>query len=88
LNWSGTIYCYYWSDTNKSMTTWPGKPMTKSGVNTSGQATYTFDVPKDATYVIFTNGSIQTVDIPYSGGNIKYSPTTTDSKGHYNVKKG
>ena len=88
LNWSGTMYCYYWSDTNKSMTTWPGKPMTKSGVNTSGQATYTFNVPKDATYVIFTNGSIQTVDIPYSGGNIKYSPTTTDSKGHYNVKKG
>lgn len=84
-NWSGTIYCYYWSDTNKSMTAWPGKPMTKSETNSQGQAIYTFEVPKEATYVIFSNGSIQTVDIPYAGGKVKYYPTTTNSKGHYNV---
>ncbi len=86
LNWSGTIYCYYWSDSNTTMISWPGKAMTKAGTNTYGQTLYTFNVPDDATYVIFTNGSVQTVDIPYSGGEIKYYPTTTDSKGHYNVE--
>ncbi len=85
-NWGGTMYCYYWSDSNKSMTTWPGKPMTNAGVNEFNQALYTYEVPDDATYVIFTNGSVQTVDIPYAGGEIRYYPTTTDSKGHYNVK--
>ncbi|MEE0265257.1 MAG: starch-binding protein, partial [Acutalibacteraceae bacterium] len=85
-NWGGTMYCYYWSDTNKSMTAWPGKPMTKSGTNPQGQALYTYEVPGEATYVIFTNGSAQTVDIPYSGGEIRCYPTDTDSKGHYNVK--
>ncbi|MEE0060053.1 MAG: starch-binding protein [Acutalibacteraceae bacterium] len=85
-NWSGTMYCYYWSDSNKSMTTWPGKPMTKSGTNDKNQALYTFEVPSGATYIIFTNNSKQTVDISYKGGNIKYCPTTTDSMGHYKVE--
>ena len=86
VNWSGKLYCYYWSDTNKAMTVWPGKAMTQSGTDVNGKALYTYEVPKDATYVIFTNGSAQTVDIPYTGGRVKYTPTTTDSKGHYNVK--
>ncbi len=86
FNWGGTMYCYYWSDTNKSMTSWPGKPMTKSGVNSSNQTLYTFEVPSEATYIIFTNSSMQTVDIPYGGGVVKYYPTTTDSKGHYKVQ--
>ena len=86
VNWSGNLYCYYWSDTNKSMIAWPGKAMTKSGTDTNGKALYTYEVPKEATYVIFTNGSAQTVDISYTGGKVKYTPTTTDSKGHYNVK--
>lgn len=85
-SWSGTIYCYYWSDTNKSMTTWPGKPMTYLRTNSYGQDQYTFTVPDDATYIIFSNGSTQTVDISYGGGEINYYPTTTDSKGHYNVE--
>ena len=86
VNWSGNLYCYYWSDTNKSMIAWPGKAMTKSGTDSNGKALYTYEVPKEATYVIFTNGSAQTVDISYTGGKVKYTPTTTDSKGHYNVK--
>ncbi len=86
-NWSGTMYCYYWSDSNKSMTTWPGKPMTKSGTDSSNKSLYTFEVPSGATYIIFTNGSSQTVDISYGGGNVKYAPTTTtDSQGHYQVQ--
>lgn len=85
-NWGGQIYCYYWSDSNKNMTAWPGEPMTNSGINGYNQTMYTFTVPKDATYIIFSNGSAQTVDISYPGGNLRYYPlTTTDSKGHYEV---
>ena len=84
--WSGNISCYYWSDSNKSMTTWPGKAMTLSSTNEFGESIYTFDVPSGATYVIFTNGSSQTVDIKYGGGVVKYYPlSTTDSQGHYQV---
>ena len=86
FNWGGTISCYYWSDTNKSMTTWPGVAMTNIGTNDFGEVCYTFDVPQGATYIIFTNGSSQTVDIPYSGGEAKFYPLTeTDSQGHYKV---
>ncbi len=85
--WGGTVSCYYWSDSNKSMTSWPGKAMTLSETNQYGESIYTFDVPSGATYVIFTNGSSQTVDIPYSGGVVKYYPlTTTDNQGHYLVQ--
>lgn len=86
LSWSGTISCYYWSNSNKAMTTWPGKAMTYSETNNYGEKIYTFEVPDGATYVIFTNGSSQTTDIPYSGGEVRYYPlSTTDSNGHNNV---
>ncbi|MBR3988584.1 MAG: starch-binding protein [Clostridia bacterium] len=88
FNWSGTISCYYWSDSNKNMTTWPGKTMTKAGTNEFGEAYYTFNVPDGATYVIFTNGKAQTVDISYSGGDVRYYPLTkTNANGHYEVSK-
>ncbi len=84
--WSGTISCYYWSDSNKSMTTWPGKAMTLAETNSFGESVYYFDVPDGTTYVIFTNGSSQTVDISYSGGVVKYYPlSTTNNRGHYQV---
>lgn len=86
LNWSGTIYCYYWSDANKSMTAWPGKAMTKSGTNEFGQTLYTFTVPDDARYVIFSNGSTQTVDITYPGGNVRYYPLSTKTGNGHNVQ--
>lgn len=86
FNWGGTISCYYWSKTNTSLTGWPGKPMAYAGTNGYGESLYTFEVPKEATYIIFTNGSTQTTDIPYSGGEVRYYPLpTTDSKGHNNV---
>ncbi|MEE1125171.1 MAG: starch-binding protein [Acutalibacteraceae bacterium] len=85
--WGGTMYCYYWSDSNKTMTAWPGSKMTNAGVNELGETLYTYELPKEVTYIIFTNGSKQTVDISYSGGVVRYYPTsTTNSKGHYNVK--
>ena len=87
FNWSGTIYCYYWSDANTTMTSWPGKAMTNAGSNDFGETLYTLDLPQDVTYIIFTNGSKQTTDIKYIGGDVKYYPlTTTDSKGNHLVE--
>ena len=85
LKWSGTIYCYYWSDSNTSMTTWPGKAMTKSGVNEYGETLYTFKVPSGAKNLIFTNGSEQTVDISYPGGEVKYYAQSSKTGNGYNV---
>ena len=85
LHWSGDIKCYYWSNSNTNMTTWPGKTMTYLTTNDYGQKQYTFEVPSDATYVIFTNGSSQTVDIPYGGGEMRYYAKETMSNGAYEV---
>ncbi len=86
LSWSGTIYCYYWSDQNTAMTSWPGVAMTNSGTNEFSQTLYTFDVPNGANYLIFTNGSSQTVDIKYSGGEVKYYALNTKTGNGYNVE--
>lgn len=87
FKWGGTISCYYWSDANTAMTTWPGKAMVNAGVNEYGETMYTLDIPQGATYIIFTNGSVQTTDISYKGGEVRYYPiSTTDSKGHNLVK--
>lgn len=66
-NWS-KVYCYYWSDTNSKMVTWPGNAMTYSTTNDYGQSVYTIEIPSEAEYVIFNNGEgTQTVDIPITG---------------------
>ncbi len=85
-SWGGTIYCYYWSNDNTTMTSWPGKVMTNAGQNGFSQTLYTFEVPLEATYIIFTNGSEQTVDINYGGGEIRYYPLTTKTGNGYNVE--
>ncbi len=87
FGWQGTISCYYWSDSNMNMTSWPGVAMTNAGTNTFGETMYTLEIPTDATYVIFTNGSIQTVDIPYTGGEQKFYPVSPDSGGKYTVER-
>ncbi|MBQ8539301.1 MAG: starch-binding protein [Ruminococcus sp.] len=86
LNWSGTIYCYYWSDENTTMTSWPGQSMTNAGTNEFSQTLYTFDVPQGANNLIFTNGSSQTVDIKYSGGEVRYYALNTKTGNGYNVE--
>lgn len=82
-NW-GNVNCYYWSDSNTKMISWPGKSMTKSTTNELGQSVYTIDIPSDATYVIFNNGSSQTVDIPVTGSAKFY--ISGSSNGKYTVK--
>ncbi len=66
-NWS-TVNAYYWSDANKEMMTWPGKAMTSVGDNV-----YSVEVPSDAQYIIFNNGSAQTGDLTLEGADKIYS---------------
>lgn len=85
-SWS-TVKAYYWSDANTAMTTWPGVSM-----ESVGNSTYRVEVPADAQYIIFNNGSgTKTDDLkipgmnqiynngswsPYTGGGDVTQPTT------------
>ena len=67
-NWS-TVKAYYWSDSNTKMTSWPGKAM-----KNEGNGVYSIELPKDAQYIIFTNGNgAQTSDITLKGMNKIYN---------------
>lgn len=76
--------CYYWSDSNKTMTEWPGKAITKSTTNEGGEDVYTLDIPSEATFVIFNDGSNQNLDIPITG-SAKFC-ISGSSNGKYTVK--
>ncbi len=67
-NWSN-VCCYYWSDSDTTMSSWPGKEMTYSSTNDYGQGIYTIEIPSTATHIIFNNGNNgqQTVDIDVTG---------------------
>ena len=67
-NWN-KVYTYYWSDSNKAMTTWPGVEMSNEKNDV-----YKAQIPTDAKYVIFTNGNgTQTDDITLEGLNKIYN---------------
>lgn len=85
--WSGNISCYFWSDDDVTMTQWPGVAMQNIGTNDFGETLYSIDIPAGATWIIFTNGTSQTVDIPYAGGELRFYPTAyTNDKGHFIVE--
>ena len=65
-NW-GTVYCYAWdSEETYLIGAWPGTPMTDAGTNDYGEKICTVDIPTNAAYVIFSDGSsTQTVNIPF-----------------------
>ena len=65
-NWSN-VNAYYWSDSNKSMMSWPGTAMTNEG-----DGVYSIEVPEDAQYIIFNNGSSQTDDLTLQGADKIY----------------
>ncbi len=85
--WSGSIYCYYWSKYDTTLSTWPGVKMTSAGTNSYGQSLYTVEVPSEAEYIIFDNNSgSQTVNITFDGSELcYYAKSTTDASGHYEV---
>lgn len=63
-NWKN-VCAYYWNDNNTNMTKWPGIEMKKveDGI-------YRIEIPEEAKYIIFTNGSgEQTEDIEIEGVN-------------------
>lgn len=81
--WSGTIYCYYWTDGEVGSVAWPGTKMTFVENNDYGEAIYSIEVPSDADYIIFNNNNSQTVDIPFNGSELNfYAKSEVDSKGH------
>ena len=70
-NWSA-VSAYYWSDSNKNMTTWPGKQMTDEG-----DGVYSVEIPSNADYIIFSNnGYSQTDDLSLAGMNKIYNNGT------------
>lgn len=83
LSWGNNIYCYYWADNDTGMTTWPGEKMTYLRTNSYGQSQYTITVPANVEYIIFNNGSKQTVDIPFDGTKLRYYTTQANSNGKY-----
>ena len=83
-NWGNNINCYFWSQYNNNMTSWPGEKMIFSGRNGMNQRVYRLTVPKSVTYVIFSGNGNQTVDIPLNSSKLKfYIESTTDSNGKY-----
>ena len=82
--WSGSIYCYYWSDENHHMLSWPGEKMTYDRTNSSNQKIYRFTVPAEIDYLMFNNNDKQTVKIPFDGTALRfYAKSSTDSSGKY-----
>ena len=83
LNWDGTLYCYSWADDGTSTKSWPGVAMTYLNTNDYGQKVYSVEVPNTVNYIIFTNGSSQTIDIGFDGTSLNYyTESQYDSQGH------
>ena len=83
LNWGGTLYCYSWAEDGTSTKSWPGVAMTYLNTNDHGQKVYSVEVPNTVNYIIFTNGSSQTIDIGFDGTSLNYyTESQYDSKGH------
>jgi len=87
LNWSGTIYAYMWNDaSNQYYKAWPGKEMDYVRTNSYGQNIYKIAV--DLTkydYIIFNNGSSQTVDLSLenaSNNSAFYTKNEKDGNGY------
>ena len=72
LNWDGTLYCYSWAEDGTSTKSWPGVAMTYLNTNDYGQKVYSVEVPNTVDYIIFTNGSSQTIDIGFDGTSLNY----------------
>lgn len=84
LRWEGTIYCYCWDDNGYKLANWPGTEMQYVGLNEYDEDQYSFVVPEEANYVIFSNGSVQTSRIPYDS-NVTgyYAKSTTNARGQH-----
>ena len=75
--WSN-VNVYFWSDSNTSFVTWPGKAM-----KLDQKQIYSYDLPDGVMYVIFNNGSTQTGDLvlPADKNLYNYSSNTWSQYG-------
>lgn len=82
LHWTGDIYAYYWNATsNDKKAEWPGVKMEYVRTNSQGQKIYKCQIDLvQYEHVIFTNGSLQTVDISLVGVSNNQAYYTTDAK--------
>lgn len=65
--WS-SVNAYTWDANNTQYSgAWPGTAMTFEKENDYGEKIYSFAVPEGAEFIIFTNGTQQTVDISLEG---------------------
>ena len=78
-----SVNIYYWSE-NEMPVEWPGVAMTSIGQNEFGEERFTFELPEGMTNYIITDGSSQTVDIPFTGATGVYM-TDLNGEGKYEV---
>ena len=88
--WSGTIYAYAFNKASgEYMKAWPGMQMTYVKTNSYGQKIYTIELDTSKyDYVIFTNGSSQTIDISLENAYSGIGYYATDEKDGNNYKVG
>ena len=79
LGWGSPMYCYYYYSDGSYTAAWPGTAMTSIGNNA-----YSIDVPENAAYIIFTNGTVQTEKIPFDKTVLHYyAVDSVNEKGRY-----
>lgn len=83
-NWGGTMYCYYYG-TNFNPVEWPGTEMTSLGQSAYGTNVFSFEIPEQTEYVIFTNGTVQSEKIYVfdEAGQSYYASDEINEKGRY-----
>ena len=86
----GTAYIYVYGPSGENAA-WPGVLMTSLGDNGLGGTNYSYDIPTDTEFMIFSNGiglyegGSQTVDVPYDGSVTGWYPTDMNGDGKYEV---
>ena len=82
----GKAYAYFWNDSSTDLGgKWPGIQMNSAGKNEYGENLFSVNIPEGATYVVFTNGTDQTVDTVLTGAEGYYTDGTKDDQGHFNT---
>ena len=79
----GNVHIYYWGEGVEPVE-WPGVAMTSIGQNEFGEERFTFELPEGMTNYIITDGTSQTVDIPFTGATGVYM-TDLNGEGKYEV---
>jgi len=83
-DWGDKVYAYFF-DSDPVGAAWPGTEMEWIGQNEYGQHQFIIAVPTEAKYVIFNDGSKQTVNITLSPTEVGYYTTGTNGEKKYTV---